>query len=145
MPIDFEDKNKSTLATTSAKLSTGKSAPLTRKAKADLAKTASIPEGTRERIDAQALQEIKQEILSIDADYDADEDALAIEKVNEVIPAFLQWRTAQSPDRVAAKTREYAKEVAEDWQAKFQSHSEELRRKSSESSAELLRQFTSEV
>lgn len=146
MPVDFnENKN-----TNESALAKPKPQPLA-KPKAELSKRESaklskpVIKLDVQEIDSKATQKVKQEIIEIDSAFEATEEEIAIEKINEVIPAFLEWRSAKSPERIAQKVSAYSKEVSAEWLTNFQEQTDELRKQSAQSSADLLRQFTSEI
>lgn len=69
-----------------------------------------------------AEERLKSELATIHMSLDEQESARARALVNEVVPAFLEQRLAQSPNRVANHVGRYMGEVTADLQPKFQQY-----------------------
>ncbi len=138
------NQNESTLTTTSAKLSTGKSAPLTRKAKAELLKANDQTVVISDDYEQSAKQRVIETLTSLDSQLHAQESEHARDLVDATLPRFVQARIAQSPKNVARYTDEYLGEVADDLLPKFRQMSEDVDRRMSKASSEI-ESFISEL
>ena len=103
--------------------------PITRTQRAELKKAnridLKIDDTSDERKNA-AIDFIKSEVAKIDGQFDSVESERARDLVDEVLPAFAQWRAKQSPGNIARHISAYGEEVAEDLLPKFRSYSQAL-------------------
>lgn len=103
--------------------------PITRTQRSKLEKAnridLKIGDTSGERKDA-AIEFIKSEVAKIDDQFDSVESERARDLVDQVLPAFAEWRAKQSPDNIALHISAYGEEVAEDLLPKFRSYSQAL-------------------
>ena len=118
--------------------------PITRAQRSELERAnridLKVEETASDRKDT-AIERVKFEVEKLDSELDSIESERARDLVDEVIPAFAEWRMKQSPDRIATHIENYGKEVAVSLLPKFRSYSDSLGSELREAAASIIGSF----
>ena len=115
--------------------------PITRAERAALQKANRI-ELEPQDFTSDADSSLREQIVRVDDLFSREEANRARDMVDSVLPEFMRWRTAQSPDRVAEHIQGYGQEVVESLTPKFHSFGEQLGAQLDSVSASVLAKFT---
>ncbi len=115
--------------------------PITRGDRASLQKANRI-ELEPQDFTSQADSSLRDQLVKVDGLISQAESSKARDMVDNVVPEFMRWRTAQSPDRVAEHIKDYGREVAESLTPKFHAFGEQLGAQLDSVSASILADLT---
>jgi hypothetical protein len=144
MPANFDDIKPESHQITPidhSKLERSTPKPITRADRASLQKANCI-ELEPQDFTSHADSSLRDQLVKVDDLISQEEANKARDMVDSVMPEFMRWRTAQSPDRVASHIQDYGQEVAESLTPKFHSFGEQLGAQLDSVSASVLAELT---